>query len=291
MRRHGREFATLTGQAAWRAFVSFFQTDKLTYASSIAYYALLSLFPFSMLALAVLGTATANEEGRRAALDFVLQYFPRQFDFIRAQLDALRGTTFSLGFAGSIFLIWGALGVFGAISTAVNYAWGVEKTRSFWGHKLFSFLMLVVAGLIMLVALLLVTASRVVGATWFAEVMSSFPGLAVLRSLAVRYATTGLFIAVVGLILYFVPNTKVRFRDVWIGALLTGILWRIALEAFSWFFRDMTRLSRINGSIGAVVVFLIWVYTQAVILLYGVEFTASCARLRARRAASSGRGA
>ena len=46
--------------------------------------------------------------------------------------------------------IWGALGVFGAISTAVNYAWGVEKTRSFWKHKLFSFLMLIVAGVVLL---------------------------------------------------------------------------------------------------------------------------------------------
>jgi uncharacterized BrkB/YihY/UPF0761 family membrane protein len=45
----------------------------------------------------------------------------------------------------------------------------------------------------------------------------------------------------------------------------------------------MTRLARINGSIGAVVAFLVWVYAEAVILLYGVEFTASFARLRRKR--------
>jgi membrane protein len=104
-----------------------------------------------------------------------------------------------------------------------------------------------------------------------------------MRSLTIRHATTLLFIAVVGLIYYFVPNAKVRFRDVWIGAFMTGLLWKGALEAFSWYMGDMTRFARVNGSIGAVVVFLVWVYVQAVILLYGAEFTAAYARLRRGR--------
>jgi membrane protein len=93
-----------------------------------------------------------------------------------------------------------------------------------------------------------------------------------------------LFILVVGLIYYFVPNAKVRFRDVWIGAFITGLLWKLTLQGFSWFMGDMGRFTRVNGSIAAVVVFLVWVYVQAVILLYGVEFTAAFARLlRGRR--------
>src|SRR5439155_20671011 len=113
--------------------------------------------------------------------------------------------------------------------------------------------------------------------------LGRFPGLAVLRSLAIRSATTLLFILVVGLIYYFVPNANVRFRDVWIGAIVTGLLWKAALEGFSWYMRDMSRFTRVNGSIAAVVVFLVWVYVQAVILLYGVEFTAAYACLRRRR--------
>ena len=76
-----------------------------------------------------------------------------------------------IGVAGTVALIWGALGVFGAITTAVNYAWGVEKQHSFWKHKLVSFVMLLVAGLILLIALLLVSATQVVSASWFAEVL------------------------------------------------------------------------------------------------------------------------
>jgi membrane protein len=143
--------------------------------------------------------------------------------------------------------------------------------------------MLVVAGGMLLLALMLVSASSVVGAEWFEDVAGQFPGLLLLRSLTIRYASTALFIVVVGLVYYFVPNAKVRFRDVWIGALVTGLLWKVTIEAFSWFMGDMSRFTRVNGSIAAVVVFLVWVYVQAAILLYGVEFTAAYSRLRRGR--------
>ena len=279
-----RDVITLSGLSAWRGLQGFYDSDDLTYAASIAYYALLSLFPFFLLAFALLGSATADAGNRNTVLTFVLKYFPTQFEFITAQLDAFRTSRVTLGVAGTIALVWGALGVFGAISTAVNYAWGVEQQRSFWKHKLFSFVMLLVAGLILLITLLLVSASQVVGASWFTGVLEGFPGLVVLRGFTVRHATTLFFILVVGLVYYFVPNAKVRFRDVWLGALVTGLLWKGVLEAFAWYVRDMTRFTRVNGSIAAVVVFLVWVYLQAVILLYGVEFTAAYARLRRKRA-------
>jgi membrane protein len=277
--RRGRAIVRLTGLALWRGFEGFYTSDNLTYAASIAYYALLSLFPFFLLAVAVLARSTADVDNRNEVLTFVLRYFPSQFDFITKQMDALRGESASIGVAGTIALVWGALGVFGAISTAVNYAWGVEKQRSFWKHKLVSFVMLLFAGLILIIALLLISATQVVSASWFAEVLGVFPWLGILRGYTVRHAPTLLFIAVVGLVFYFVPNAKVRFRDVWIGAFITGMLWKGALEGFSWYMRDMTRFTRVNGSIAAVVVFLVWVYLQAVILLYGAEFTAAYARL------------
>jgi membrane protein len=283
--RRLRDLSVLTGLSFWRGFLGFTSGDKLTYAASIAYYALLSLFPFVLVSFALLSRATVDVDQRAAVLAFVLRYFPKQFQFITEQINALQGQSLDLGLGmvGTVGIVWGSLGIFSAISTSVNHAWGVEKQRSFLKHKLFSFMMLVVAGLILLIALLLVSASQVVGASWFAGVLARFPGLLVLRSFAVRYATTLLFIVVVGLIYYFVPNAKVRFRDVWIGAVVTGLLWNGVLVGFSWYMRDMTRFTMVNGSIAAVIVFMIWVYTQAVILLYGVEFTAAYARLRRGR--------
>ncbi len=281
--RRAGNVARLTSVSLWRGFLNFYNSDNLTYAASIAYYGLLSLFPVLLLGFALLGGATADPNSRNQVLSFVLQYFPAQFDFITRQLDEFRTHSVTLGVAGTVALIWGALGVFGAISTAVNYAWGVDKQRSFWKHKLYSFLMLAIAELILLVALLLVSATEVASASWFAGVLSNFPGLLILRGFTVRYATTLLFILVVGLVYYFIPNAQVRFRDVWIGALVTGLLWKGALEGFSWYVRDTSRFTRVNGSIAVVVIFLVWAYVQAVILLYGVEFTAAYARLRRGR--------
>jgi membrane protein len=272
----------ITALAIWRGVTGFYNSDNLTFASSIAYYSLLSLFPFFLLAFSVMASVTSDEAGRTDVLSFVLRYFPRQFKFVNDQLDELQRAGVRLGVAGSILMIWAAMGVFGAITSAVNHAWGVDKQPSYFKHKLISFVMLVAASLLLVSGLLLVSAVNVVGAGWFSSVVVRFPGLLALQSFAVRWATTITFILVVGLIFYFVPNAKVRFRDVWVGAVLTGLLWRGALGAFSWYVRDLTRFS-VHGSIALVVVFLFWIFISAVILLYGVEVTAANARLRRRR--------
>ena len=282
MRQRARELAVRCGASAWQAFVNFYNSDDLTYAASMAYYALLSLFPLLMLTLAVLGWATGDIESRNAVLDFLLRYFPSRFEFITTQLDALRGGGMDFGVAGTIGLVWGGLAIFGMITTAINYAWGVEKTPNFWQHKLISAIMLLISGIILLTALLLVSASKIASSIWLTGIIEQAPGLKFLTSVAVRYATTLLFIGVIALLYRYVPNkATVSFADVWLGAMFTGILWRITLEIFSWYLEARVRqLARINGSIAVVVMFLVWVYIQAVIFLYGVEFTAVYARLR-----------
>jgi membrane protein len=269
--------------AIWRGVVGFYHSDDLTFASSIAYYALLSLFPFFLLLFSILGSVTTNPADRSAILEFILRYFPRQFEFVTTQMDSLQQSRVRLGFAGSFLMIWASMGVFGAITSAVNHAWGVEKQPSYLKHKLISFVMLIAASLLLLFGLLMVSAINVVEARWFAVVAARAPQLAVLHHFLIRWATTGVFIAVVGLIFYFVPNAKVRFRDVWVGALVTGLAWRGALFGFSWYVKDLTRFTNVHGSIAAVVVFLVWIYITAVLLLYGVEVTAANARLRRHR--------
>jgi membrane protein len=273
----------LTALAIWRGVVGIYHSNDLTFASSIAYYALLSLFPFFLLAFSILGSVTTNTTDRASILNFVLRYFPRQFDFVTTQLDALQQARLRLGIAGSLLMIWAAMGVFGAITSAINHAWGVEKQPSYFKHKLISFVMLVAASLLLLAGLLLVSAINLIEAHWFSVVVDKAPGLLVLSHFAVKWASLIVFILVVGLVFYFVPNAKVRFRDVWVGAVVTGLLWRGALWAFSWYVHDMRRFTNIHGSIAAVIVFLVWIYTSAVLLLYGVEVTAANARLRRHR--------
>ncbi len=272
-----------SGLAAWRALVELVNSNDLTHAAAIAYYALLSLFPFLLLVISMLGSVTANEADRLAVLTFVFRYFPTQLDFVSTQLDAFRQTRLQVGVAGSVALIWASLGVFGAITSAVNEAWGVEKQRSFLKHRMVSFLMLVAAGGVVIVALVLVGFIEVVQARWFGGMVARFQWMQAAQTLTFRYSATILLILAVGLVFYFIPNAKTRFRDVSVGAVLTGILWRLAFDGFAWYIGTNSRMTMIHGSIAAVVVFLLWIYVSSVILIYGVEFTASYARLRRRR--------
>ncbi len=275
--------ARLTGLAIWRGVTGVYSSDDLTFAASIAYYALLSLFPFFLLVFAVLAGLTSDEAHRAAVLNFVLRYFPQKFDFVIKQLDAMQQSGVRLGVAGSLLMVWAAMGVFGAITSAVNHAWGVEKQPSYFKHKMISFVMLVMASLLLILALALVSAIDVAQARLFSGAFNGDARIVMLQGLAVRWATTIVFILVVGLIFYFVPNATVRFRDVWVGAVVTGLAWRGALSGFSWYVRDQSGFSNVHGSIAAVVVFLVWIYISAVILLYGVEVTAANARIRRRR--------
>jgi membrane protein len=266
--------------ASWRALVRFFNSDNLTYASSISYYALLSLFPLFLVLFSIVGSVTTDEDARLRVLGFVLRYFPRQFDFLSAQIDAFRQQRFHLGFFASLLMIWSALGVFGAITTAVNYAWRVERQPTFLKHKLVAFLMLAAASVLLVVALAIISVGSVVESNWFAARVGETPAAAWVRGFWGRWASTFMFIAVTGLIFYFVPNTnKVRFRDVWPGAIIAGLLWRAALAGFSWYVHDLSRFS-VHGTIAGVVVFLLWVYVSAAVLLYGVELTVAYAQIR-----------
>ena len=270
----------LIALAAWRGVGELYNSEGLTHAASIAYYTLISLFPIMLLALYILGETTNDAADREAVVRFVFRYFPGQFSFISGQLDAFRTQPVTFGIGGILMLIWASLGVFNAITSAVNHAWAVEKRRSFLKHRLVGFVMMISAGGVLIIGLVIATIvrlaeTRLAGAVerspWWLENFSGVFG---------SYLATALLVACVALVFYFVPNTKVRFRDVWPGAILVGVLWRMALGLFSWYASDMASWNVVHGSIAAVVVFLLWIYVSAVILIYGVEMTASYARLQ-----------
>lgn len=269
----------LIALAAWRGVNELYDSEGLTHAASIAYYALLSLFPIILLALFMLSEMTADNNDRDAVVRFAFRYFPRQFAFISGQLDAFRDTPVTFGFWGVVALTWAATGVFNAITSAVNHAWGVEKRRSFFRHRLVSFVMMLSAGGVLILGLLIASLVRL-AETRLQEAMVRSTWVDNFSGVFASYLSTVLLIGCVALVFYFIPNTKVRFRDVWPGAILVGVLWRIALQLFAWYAADLATWNVVHGSIAAVVVFLFWIYISAVILLYGVEMTASYARLQ-----------
>jgi membrane protein len=275
-----RRGLVLGWRATGRGVIEFYHSNNLTFASSIAYYSLLSVFPFILMVLTVLSRLAVGQAGNeRAVIDLVERALPSNFDFLSTQLVQLQKTPIPLTIAGTIITLWASMGVFGAVTSAVNHAWGVEKPYSYFKHKLIAFVMMIAAALVFASALLLMGAVQVAHTAWFPSIETWFPWLPDLKGLAAREAFGPASVLAIGLVYYFAPNTKVRLRDVWFGAILAAALWRLALAGFSWYLRDVARFS-VHGSVGAVVAFLVWVYLSAVILLYGVEVTAAYARAR-----------
>ena len=266
--------------ATGRGVVEFYQSENLTFASSVAYYSLLSIFPFILLVLSVMSRLAVTEAGSEQTVEALVQRaLPRSFEFLSSEIGTMQRAPIELTIAGTLLTLWASMGVFGAITSAVNHAWGVEKPYNFFKHKLVAFLMLLVAGLVFAGAIFMMSAARASQETWFGPIYLWFPWLEKVTSFASRYAFMASTVVAIGLIYFFLPNTKVRLRDVWFGAVLAALLWHGALAGFAWYLGTFGRAS-VNGTIGAVIAFLVWVYLSSVILLYGVEVTAAYARLR-----------
>ncbi len=274
-----RRVLSLGWRAAGRGVIEFYNSSNLTFAASIAYYGLLSLFPFILLLLSIVSKLAVSKRPA-AVVEVVANALPHHFDFVIDRIHELSNAPLRLSVLGTILTLWASMGVFGAITSAVNHAWGVERNYSFWKHKLIAFIMLMAAGFLMLAAVIFSGFLEIAQARWFAGVLERWPSLIQFTGFLYRNSPTPFFVLIVGLIYYFAPNVRVRLRDVWFGAILAGVLWRFAFLGFSWYVRDLSRFS-VDGSIAAVVAFLVWVYLSAVILLYGVEVTAAYAKLRA----------
>ena len=120
----------LTGVAIWRGVTGIYNSDDLTHSASIAYYALLSLFPFLLLVVSVLGSFTADEQARQQTLDFVLTYFPTRLEFVSTQMTALQRTQVPLGVMGGLALIWAAhIGFDRALGYGLKYPSGFGDTH------------------------------------------------------------------------------------------------------------------------------------------------------------------
>jgi len=269
----------LAGRAIVRGALEFYGSNNLTFASSIAYYSLLSFFPFILISLDMLGRLVVVH-GAAPFLRLVALVVPSQLDFVVAQTDELSRAPLRLSVLSTILIVWASMGVFSAVTSAVNYAWGVERPLSYFKTKLVSFVMLMAAAALLLVALALMSVVQARHTDWFERLVSAVPIIGAVEGVFVLGAPTAMLIAVIAMIIYFVPNTRVRLREVWPGAILAGGLWRLAFMGFSLYVRGLSRWS-VNGSITAVVIFLVWVYVSAVILLYGVEVSAAFARLDA----------
>jgi membrane protein len=262
-----------------------FQDDKLTdWAAALTYYAVLSIFPAMIALISILGIVVDRETITRVVTDTVTELGPESavdtfvtpIDSIAAN-QATAGVLLVVGLAGAL---WTASGYVGAFMRASNSIYQTEEGRPFWKLRPFQ---LAVTLVLVLLAALVVIALIVSGPV--ADAIGSAVGLGDTAVLAWQIAKWPVLLAfVMGMlaILYWAsPNAKpAGFRWVTPGSVVALLLWLVASAAFAFYVANFGSYNKTYGTLGGVIVFLVWMWITNLAVLIGAELNAETERAR-----------
>jgi membrane protein len=251
----------------------------LTLAASIAYAALLSIFPMLILMIALLSVFVAPAAAQEAVIGALAPYLPAaSVTVIRDTLQAVVETRGTASLIALLVLLWGATSAASSMRHALNTVLKVRRPRSFWRRKVVEAALIILGGgflslsLLASTALALITALPPLGAA--AELLRG-SGLAVLAAaLGPWILSAAAFLIVYG----FLPNERVRWRSLLTGTVAAVLIFELTKGVFFWYLRTLSGYSLIYGPLAGVVVFLVWVYLAALTLLVGGEVIAEMER-------------
>jgi membrane protein len=266
--------------ATLKQAVNEFLADNCTYLSAaISYYILLSLFPMALAAITILGYFSRSPDIGARVTQAIADIFPVSGQVVS---DTIQGVSQGWGAAGAIAvigLLWSGLGFFGAVRKSLNTAWGIKQPRPFLRERLMEFLMMLGLGALLIISLALTAAFKVIQAaniSIFGHLLSEglfWHAIVILSSVAITF--------LVFLLLYkFVPNTRVRWRHVWVGALVAAVLIEIAKNIFVWFVGHFATYNLVYGSVSTIIAFMVWSYIFAMILLFCAKLISAFIKMR-----------
>jgi membrane protein len=260
-----------------------FNDDNLTdWPAALTYYAVLSLFPGIIVltsALALLGDTTTQE-----LLKYIDQVAPGQAgELVKSSIDELQKSQNTAGLVGIIGLLtalWTASGYLGAFMRACNAVYDVEEGRPFW--KTVPLRLALTLGSVVLVSL---TLGALVLTGGVADAVGNAVGLGdtvvTVWDIA-KWPVILLLVSLAFAVLYWAaPNVRQPgFSWVTPGSLLAIVLWALATVGFAIYVANFASYNKTYGSLGGVIVFLVWLWISNIAVLLGAEFDAELERGR-----------
>ena len=242
-------------------------------AGAIAFYTLFSIFPLALAMVSIVGyLISPNPEDTRLAND-IAEVLPVSKEFIGDTLQGVARARAITGIASVVGLIAASTAVFGAIRKGINSAWGITKTRPFIKERLIDLALVLFSGLVVIFVLFVAP----LFAAYVSDIVLYFaPGVGIAHGflgLAGQLTTPLLYFLTFVVLYRYLPNTNVRFADVWFGALFASIAFGIANFIFVWYVTRFPIYNVVYGSVGAIMALLTWVYVSAIILLLGALVT------------------
>jgi membrane protein len=276
-------------QILWQATWHLIEDGGMTLAGHIAFMTLFSLFPF-LIFLTTLAGEIGQTEAARNFVDMSLAAVPDEVSqAIRPAIEQVISTRRTGLMTVSILAsLWAVSSGIEALREALNRAYGVEEPRSIWFRRLQSLLFTIVFSIIIIVVMLMLVIFPVVWSYvtphlkapwewgWSYEALRYFVGI-------------GLLYLVVALLYRWLPSRHLSRREILPGAAITVLLWLALAGLFSLYLQNLSRFSVTYGSLGGIVITLMFFYVSGLIFIFGAEVNsarrrAEAARLRAERA-------
>ena len=270
-------FIDLRGVSWWTIVrstaIDFIDDELPTYASALAFQLFFSLFPFLLFLIALIGVLDAQPIFDWLHQQAALVLPPDALglvDPVIAQLQTQQVGLFSIGI---LLALWTSSAAVRSTMAAMNRAYGVEDGRPAWKLVPLSLLytMAIAAALLMAAALMVLGPQAM---NWLAEWVGLEQTVVLLWTWLRWPVAVLMLVLVVAAVYYLAPDVEQEFRFITPGSVLAVVVWIAASLGFGYYAQNFADYNATYGSIGAIIVFLLYLYISSAVLLLGAELNA-----------------
>jgi membrane protein len=275
-----------------QTFSEWMEDQAPTLGAALAYYTVFSLAPLLIISISIAGLVFSKEAAQGQIFDQLRGLLGdesgRAMEVMVQNASAEPATGLVATLLGFVTLLFGASGVFAQLQMSLNMIWGVQPKpgRGILGiiqDRILSFGFILVVGFLLLVSLLLTAAIAFVGHR-FGDMVPGMEALVQILNSIFSLAVIALLFA---MIFKFLPDAKIAWRDVWIGAFITAALFTLGKFALG-LYLGRSGVGSSYGAAGSLIVLLLWVFFSSQIVFFGAEFTQVYANRFGSRVAPSG---
>ena len=262
--------------------VNDFMTKNGPYiAAAISFYTLFAIFPLILAVISVLSfmVGATEEEYLTKLVKEITDILPISSELIAKEVSAVVKSRTITGVAGVLGLLWASTAVFAAIRKGINYLWDTTRPRSFLKERLLDIGLALGVGTIMLFVMfnlpILILFVEIIDLVLTDMNFDQHLIWQILTPVLYFVTTSTIFI----MFYRYLPNTKVKFSDVWLGGIIASAAFNGSNWGFVWYMKTFpSTYNLVYGSLGAVLALLSWVYVSAIIVLVGASITSRYAR-------------
>jgi membrane protein len=263
----------------WEARRAFSQDGCMNLSAALAFYTILSLIPFLFLIVSAAGFILgSSEDALQMAMSFMDRLFPQASPLIFKEVKDISARAGVLGWVGFLSLIWTASVIFSSLEFAMEVVFRVERRRNFLKSKMLALSMIPASSVIFFLSLF-VTAFSGIMENYNLPIFGWDMGRSNFFRFLVGYLFPYLVLAFAFTAIYkIIPNTSITFHHALAGGASCAFLFELAKHFFTWYVVRTPHYNVVYGSLGTIVILVVWAFYSSIILLFCAEVVSAYRR-------------